>query len=78
MRCLRRRRGWKTRALAAEYGVEPDELAARLLDLQAEGEILRIPGEGWAIPDQTDSVFCAGGTYCPPTIPSTPVAAETS
>jgi ribonuclease R len=57
IRFIRRRSGVKTRALAAEFGVQSEEieaLAARLLELQLGGEVLRIPGAGWAIPEQTD------------------------
>ncbi len=54
---VRRRAGVSTRKLATALGVEGDEhddLVESLLALQADGRLVRVPGQGWFLPDQTD------------------------
>ncbi len=54
---IRRHAGRKTRALAGAFNVPPEEFdafARLLIDLAVQGEALRQPDEGWAIPEETE------------------------
>jgi ribonuclease R len=57
LHAVRRHPGRKTRVLAQALQVAPDELDGLLevlLRLQIEGEVLKLPREGWTLPEETE------------------------